>query len=121
MLVKHSITITTVTGGTATAYLPKLNGKLMSIRYVKDDYADGVDFTITGEDTAENLWVDTNINASEIVRPRIAVQDNAGDDITYDGTRKIYEPYNLVDERIKIVIAQGDDAKAGTFHVLIDQ
>lgn len=121
MLVQHSITITTITGGTATAYLLKLNGKLLSIRYAKTDYANGVDFTITAEDTAENLWVDTNINASETVRPRIALQNNAGSDITYDGTRKVYEPYNLVDERIKIVIAQGGDAKVGTFHILIDQ
>lgn len=121
MLVLHSIKVTTITGGTQTAYLPKTNGKLMSIRYEKDDFADGVDFTITAEDTAENLWVDTNINASETVRPRIAVQNNAGADITYDGTRKVYEPYNLVDERIKIVIAQGGDAKVGTFHILIDQ
>ena len=121
MLVLHSITVTTAVGGAQTAYTPPLNGKLISIRYAKTDYANGVDFTITAEDTAENLWVDTNINASETVRPRIALQNNVGVDITYDGTRKVYEPYNLVDERIKIVIAQGGDAKSGTFHALIDQ
>lgn len=121
MLIKHSITVTTITGGTATAYLPKTNGKLLRIRYAKTDYADGVDFTITGEDTGESLWTDTDINASEIVRPRIAVQNEAGDDINYEGVNKICEPYILVDERIKIVIAQGDDAKSGTFHCIIEQ
>lgn len=121
MLVLYSITVTTITGGTATKYSPPLNGKLISIRYARTDYDVGVDFTITAEDTGENLWVDTNIAVSETVRPRIALQNNAGVDITYDGTRKVYEPYNLVDERIKIVIAQGDDAKVGKFHILIDQ
>ena len=127
MLVTKSITLTTAIGGAATGYLGTttkgggLTGKLLQIYYEKDDFVNGVDFTITAEDTAEDLWVDTNINASEPVRPRIAVQKNTGADVTRDGTRKVYEPYLLVDERIEIVIAQGGDAKSGTFHALIEQ
>lgn len=124
MLVEHSVTLTTVTGGAVIGYTPPLNGKLISIRYAKPDsgnYSDGVDFDITGEDTEEDLWADTNINLSETVRPRMALQNNVGVDLTYDTTRKVYESYCLVDERIKIEIANGGDAKAGTFHFLIDQ
>lgn len=121
MLVEHSITLTTASDGTVTGYLPCTNGKLLRIRYVKTDYADGVDFTITGNNTGENLWADTDINSSEIVRPRVKIQDGAGADITYDATNEVYEPYHLVDEKIKIVIAQGGDTKSGTFYALIEQ
>lgn len=120
MLVKHSITVLT-SGTTATAYTPKLNGKLLRIRYVKVDYTAGVDFTITGDDTGESLWTDTNVDASEVVRPRIDVHDQAGVQLTRDGTRVVCEPYELVDERIKIAIAQAGDAETGIFHFIIEQ
>jgi len=121
MLIRHSVTVTTVTGGTATDYTPQLNGKLKRISYVKTDYAAGVDFAITGESTLQGLWAENNVDASKIVRPRIAVQGIVGTDVNYEGTNKIREPYVLVDERIKIEIAQGGDAKVGTFYFTIEQ
>lgn len=115
MYVKRAtVIVTTAADGTATAYSQRLSGKLLGVAYEKVDFADGVDFTITAENTGENLWVDTNINAGECVYPRRLVQDTVGADIaaTYDN---IY----LGSDRVKIVIAAGGNVKSGKFHVLI--
>lgn len=120
MLIKHSITITT-SGTTGIGYFPPTNGRLMRIRYVKNNYTADCDFTITGEDTGETIWTQADVNSSVIVRPRIAVQNNAGADITYDGSEKVYEPYVLKDERIKVAIAQAGDGESGTFEIVIEQ
>ncbi len=47
------------------------------------------------------------------------VQDNAGADLTYDGTHKVYEPVALAVDRVKIVIANGGDAKSGALHIIV--
>lgn len=115
MYVKRAtVTVTTAADGTATAYSARLSGKLLGIAYAKIDFAAGVDFTITSENTGENLWVDTNVDASESVYPRRLVQDTAGANIaaTYDN---IY----LGSDRVKIVIAAGGNVKTGTFHILM--
>lgn len=118
----YEVTITTAADGSATAYLPssgKCRGHLESIQYVKVDFADGVDFTITDEVTGENLWVDTNINASEIVRPRAPTHDQAGAALLYASAGEDVADKIALVSRIKIVIAAGGNAKSGTFRVLI--
>lgn len=116
----ESITVTTDGSQAATAYTNAINGRLRQIIYTKVDYTDGVDFTITTETTAQNLWVDTNINASEKVAPREPVHDTAGAGVTFDGTNEIYEPIPIANERIKIVIAQGGATKSGVFTFVYD-
>ncbi len=117
---RFKVTVTTASDGTATAYTPRLSGELDSIQYVKTDFADGVDFTITDEATGESLWTDTNINASEVVRPRAPVHDQVGAARLYaSGGTAVSSKIALGNTRIKIVIAQGGNAKAGTFHFLV--
>lgn len=117
---RYKVTVTTAADGSATAYSPRLSGELDSIHYVKADFADGVDFTITDEATGENLWVDTNINASEVVRPRAPVHDQAGNARLYaSGGTAVSSKIALANSRIKIVIAQGGNAKTGAFHFLV--
>ena len=91
-------------------------GELVSIQYVKDDYADTVDFTITVEGTGESLWTQINRTASQIVRPLVLAQDGLGADLV-----AVYEPIVLVEDRIKIVIANGGAAKSGTFIIVTRQ
>lgn len=117
---RYKVTVTTASDGTATAYTPRLAGELDSIQYVKTDFADGVDFTITDEATGESLWTDTNINASEVVRPRAPIHDQAGAARLYaSGGTAVSSKIALANSRIKIVIAQGGNAKVGTFHFLV--
>jgi hypothetical protein len=119
-ITKQAVTVTVSAEGAATAYSEVFNGKLIAVQYVKDDYADGVDFTITAEKSGLGIWTDTNINASETVFPMIAAQDNTGAAISYASGYPIYVPIPLCDERVKIVIASGGASTSGTFNILVE-
>lgn len=112
---RHTVAITTAADGSATAYTPVVTGRVAAIHYVKTDFTDGVDFTITAEATAESLWTDTNINASEIVNP-VRAGNLAG-----TGAASVFTevPIFIANDRVKIVIASGGNAKVGTFYVVI--
>ncbi len=115
MFVKRvTVNATTSSGGAATVYSGRITGKILGIVYQKTDFAAGVDFTITTEAGGENVWVDTNVDASETVYPRRLVQDTAGADIA-----DTYEPVYIGNDRVKFVIANGGDTKTGTFYVLV--
>jgi len=115
-----TVTVTTAVGGAATEYTPEtIHGKVLQISYVKDDFANGVNWAITGETTGVNVWTENPVNASKVVLPRQGVHDVAGAAATLDGTRLMREPVYVGGERLKIVVAAGGDAKVGTFKFLI--
>lgn len=121
MIRKFSVAATTNGSGAATVYTPYISGYIESIQYVKTDFADGVDFTITVDETGESVWVDTNINAAETVRPRAPTHSTAGVAAAYaSGGTAVNDRIALGRDRVKIVIASGGDTKVGTFVVTID-
>jgi len=121
--VRKTVTVTTDGTGAATEYTtgPVLKGRVMLIAYTKDDFTNGVDFTITTADTGQSLWVEENVNASKTISPRQATH-------AIDGTASLYvalgEPVEdhilAVNERLKIVIAQGGSATSGTFVFIVE-
>lgn len=117
---RYSLTVTTAADGTVTARSPFISGELHAIHYVKTDYADGVDFTITDDTTGETLWTEENVNASTVRYPRAATHSNAGAAALYaaGGTAVQVRPA-LGRTKVKIVLAQGGNAKVGTFHILV--
>jgi len=116
-----AITVTTAVGGAATSYSEVCTGKLSSIRYVNTDLAAGVDFTITSEATGQVLWSELNVNADVTEAPRQPIHDTAGVAALYAvGGAAVLDKIALAADRIKIVIAQGGDAKSGTFHVVLE-
>lgn len=125
MAIRRFVVTATVDGdGDAEVYSPVIRGKLVSIRYVKNDFADGVDFVISGETSGQTLWAEEAVNASTSRYPRVPTNSVTGAEAVYaaDG-----EPVNdmiaLADERIKIVVADGtgdDGGETGTFHITID-
>lgn len=118
---RFKVTVTTAADGTATAYTPRLSGKVHQIEYVKTDFAAGVDFTITGEATGVGLWAQSDVNASAVVAPRLPTHSQVGVASLYAaGGTAVQAPVALSGDRVKIVIAQGGNAKVGTFHVLVD-
>lgn len=111
----YTVSVTTASDGSATAYTDEpVWGWVASIGYVKTDFTDGVDFTITGETSAVSLWTDTNINASEIVYPRVLENLN-----TSGAALTTHTPIVLAGERVSIVIASGGSAKVGTFKIIV--
>ncbi len=120
---RFKVPVQTAADGTATVFSPRVAGKLQSIQYVKDGataFADGVDFAITAEATGENVWTESNVNASAVRYPRAPVHTEAGAPALYAaGGTPILDRIGLVD-RLKIVIAQGGANKTGAFHILVD-
>lgn len=115
---RESTTITTATGGGATGYLGPFTGRVTWLKYTRDDMATGMDLDITGEDTAQEIWDEDNVSATKQVYPRAQAQDTAGGNLDTAGdvtTSAIW----LSNERIKVTVANGGNAKSGTFEVLI--
>lgn len=121
---RFKVTVTTAADGSAVAYTPRLSGKIQQIEYVKagaNAFADGVDFTITGEATGVNLWTEANVNASAARAPRQPVHSQAGVAALYAAAgTAVMDCVAVGNDRVKISIAQGGNAKVGTFHVLVD-
>lgn len=119
---RYVVDVTTAADGSATAYSESITGVLDSIQYVKDGsnaYANGVDFTITTETTAQNLWVQSDVNASAKVAPRQPTHSTAGVAALYAGSgTAVNAPIAIARERVKIVLAAGGDTKTGKFHIV---
>lgn len=118
---RYVVELTTNSSGAATGYTPVIDGRLSALHYVKTDFADGVDFTITAEATGQTLWTDTNVNASEIVAPRQPTHAGDGSASLYAGSGEpVEDKIVLAKDRVKIVIGSGGDTKTGTFHVVLE-
>ena len=117
-LTRVSVAVVTDADGDATAYTPALNGMVRSVRYVKPDsggLADGTDIDIVTDKGAVVVWDKDNLAASAVIYPMVPAQDNTGADVAGS-----YAPIPVCDERIKITVANGGNAGAGTFEFLID-
>jgi hypothetical protein len=112
------VTVTTDASGDATAYSDPVNGLLSQARYVKTDFANGVDFTITSESTGETLWTESDVNSTATRAPRQATHSTAGVAAVYaaGGGATAVNDLIAVSGRIKIVVGSGGDTKTGTFY-----
>jgi len=118
---RHTVSLTTNGTGDATGYTPVLNGRLSQIRYVKTDFADGIDVVVTAEATGEILWDEDNVNASATRAPRQATHDTVGVASLYAGSGEpVEDKIVLAADRVKIVVANGGDTKTGTFHIVLE-
>lgn len=116
-----TVPVTTASDGSATAFSDFIDfGLLSQIRYVKTDFAIGVDFTITLEGTGETLWAESNVDASATRAPRQATHGTDGAASLFAaGGAAVQDKIAIAGDKIKIVIAQGGNVKSGTFHFLL--
>lgn len=115
------VNVTTAADGSYTGYSPYLSGKICAIHYVKTDFTDGVDFTITAEATGETLWTESNVNAAKVCMPRGATHSNAGVAALYaSGGTAVNDLIRVSRDRVKIVIASGGNATTGAFHIVVE-
>lgn len=117
---RHEVTLVTAADGSATGYTPAITGRISAVHYVKTDFADGVDFTLTAEATGESIWAETNVNASATRAPRQLTYTTTGSSIAYAATFGVYEPIVVAKDRVKIVVAQGGDTKTGKIIVIVE-
>ena len=116
MIKLKKINAVTVTGGTYSTTID-IGGSIQKIAYIKDDFASGVDFTITDTDTTENIWTEADVNASKSVFPNITKTGVTGSALT--GDKNIYQP--VVCSRLTLAITSGGDAKNGAFYVYVEK
>jgi len=121
MIRRHVVAVTTAADGSATVYSPVLSGFIHAIEYLKTNFADGVDFTITAEATGETIWTESNVNAAKVCAPRLPTHSTAGVAALYAaGGTAVNDRVALGGDRVKIVIASGGNATTGAFHILVD-
>lgn len=119
---KFTVIATSDGSSVGTHYTPYASGYIESVQYVKGDYTDGVDFTITVDATGENVWTDTNINASEVVRPRAPTCTTAGVASLYAGSGEaVNDRIAIGRDRVKIVLASAGATKTGTFVITVSE
>jgi len=117
---RFKVLLTTAADGSAIGYTPRLTGEVHSIQYVKTDFADGVDFTVTAEATGESIWTESNVNASAVRYPRAPTHTQAGVASLYAaGGTPVQARVGVAADRVKNVVAQGGNVKSGAIHVLV--
>ncbi|MCO5071130.1 MAG: hypothetical protein M9944_07990 [Rhizobiaceae bacterium] len=116
------VPITVDENGDAEVYSPVLSGKLVSFRYVKDDFAgDDLAFTITAEGSGETLWAEEDVTASATRYPRAATHSTAGAAaLRADTGEAVLAPIALSQDRVKFVIAGAGNETSGAFHITVD-
>lgn len=115
------VPITVDESGDAEVFSPVLSGKLVSLRYVKDDFAgDDLAFVITAEATGETLWSEEDVTASATRHPRAPTHTTAGAAALYAASGAVNSKISLSQDRVKFVIAGAGDETSGTFHITID-
>jgi len=117
---KHAVALTTDGSGDVTAYTPAVTGQIAALIYTKTDFADGVDFTITLEESGETVWTETDVNAAKTVAPRQASHSTAGVAALYAAAGEaVLVPIHAANDRVKIVVASGGAVKTGTITVIV--
>ncbi len=122
MYVKRiSIPLVTLADGSAVAYSDEnVTGRIVDISYAKTDFADGVDFVVTGNKTGKAIWSQENVNVALTVAPRQPIHDTGGVEILYAATFPVYGYIALANERIKVEVAAGGNAKTGELIITIN-
>lgn len=113
---RFDVPITTATGGGATEYTLYFSGPIHSVTYTKAasaSFTDGVDFALTLEATGEAVWTGTNVNSSVTVYPVAAATLTGGTASTITE-----RPIVAGNDRVKVVVTSGGDAKTGTITVI---
>lgn len=126
MFRRIQVHVTTDASGDATVYSTPITGRIFSISYVKDDFGDGSTFAITLcniDKTAgpgDNIWSESNVNASAVRCPRQPTHDYQGAASLFAASGEPVEDYIIAcNERVKIVISSGGNTKSGDFYIKV--
>lgn len=125
---RYKVTLATSTAQASTGYLPDptssdagqgITGKIKTIIYTRVDMVSSADFTITTERNGQTVWTQSNVGTSSLVKhPRAAIHTTGGTVSTAVAEKT---EIAVVNDRIKIVVAQGGATKTGTFEVIVEE
>lgn len=118
------VPVTTDASGDATAYTqgPVL-GRVEHVRYTPDGtnpLDTNADMDITGETSGIVVANHDNIGTAAFTRAyRHATHGVDGVAATYNGTAGVFDKIAIAGERLKVVIANGGNAKSGTVEIVV--
>mgnify|MGYP006921391510 CR=1 FL=1 len=121
MFSSSKVEIVTDASGNATVYIAhgqnrKLNGFLVCLKYTPGSIDTGADLVITGEDSGIPILTITNAGTTAVFwYPRALL--NAVADGTAATNPSEFIP--IKDERIKLVVASGGNAKTGYIEAIL--
>lgn len=109
--------ITTDASGDGSGIASAAIGFLYAIQLADGDFSDGVDITVTAEqgDLSIPLLVKADFNTDQMQYPRVLQNLNT------DGTALTTHAMPVVVGRPKVVVAQGGNAKSGSFIFYISE
>lgn len=114
------IDLATDGSGNASGASPVATGLISQIRYVKTDFADGVDFSVTLEATGETVWVENDVNANATRAPRQATHSTAGAAALYaSGGASVQGMIAMANDRVLVQVSSGGANKSGKVFVLV--
>jgi hypothetical protein len=117
---RYTLSITTAADGSATVYCGPVNGRILRVDY-DGNLAATLDLTITGRTSGESILSLTDVAAAAASwAPRRATHSTAGAAALYaGGGSAVLDDIWLVDEDIKVIVAQGGNVDTGvlTFYV----
>lgn len=114
MLKRAVINITTNGSGAGSgSFATPVSGLLYGIEYVKGNFDDGIDFTLSAADSAitDLLYTGTNVNASAVLLPRLDLVNNTGT------AQSMYTGLIPFFGTLTVAVTSGGDTKTGTFVV----
>lgn len=121
MLQSMKTPIVTDAAGAATVYLThginsRPTGLLLVLLYTPGTIDAGADLTITGETSGIPILTVTNVgSAAKFFYPRALLNEVPTGDEGISGTEII----PILNERIKVVVAQGGNANAGSIEAIL--
>lgn len=125
-MIRQRVTVTTDSSGDATGYTEPVSGYVHAIRYTPDGSTPldtNADVTVTAATTGLAILTVTNLGTAALnLYPRAATVSTAGAAALYAaGGTAVNDRIPVCDERITFTVAQGGNAKSGTFDVYLDQ
>lgn len=119
----QTVAITTDASGDFTGYTNVVNGRVLQVRLDvpgTDGLAATSDITITDENTGASILALTDQNGDGTWAPRQPTHSLAGAAALYAAGGTAVNDYVVVaTSRIKVVVAQGGNAKTGTLYVTV--
>ena len=107
---------------TATGYSPHVAGKVLAVAFTRVHAPPNTtDIVVTdeGDPIEESVIAGANLSADLKVYPRRSVQTNDWIDVTYDGTRKVYDLIPVYG-RLKATISQANAGDSITVTVWLE-
>lgn len=115
----EKITITTDAAGDTTVYSGDFVGLLHELIYVPGTLATGADLTITDDVTGAAIITITNGGTAAVrLAPRVPTVDATNAASLYADTGEPVNDRMAIVGRLKVVVAEGGNAKTGTLYIV---